>query len=485
MSFEEQLLPILRCQKCHGEFGFERATSDDPAAAEFGVLHCHCGRYPVVDGVPILLDRDVGMFEHTTGASQVTGVAPQRLVELIERGASTEALLECLALPVLPPLLRRMLGWRLSNARLAVSYARWLGRARARASVISRRATLTAVETVDFFYRGDSPLDSAVGDYFNLRFGQPRHIAALSLIQNIRSAAKPVLDIACGCGHLDHYLASRRDPVRVVGMDLNFFHTWIARHWVAPVGQYVCAAADEGLPFADDSFAATYCSDAYHLMPNRRALHEEIERCAPGHFCVLARVGNADVMPNEGLERSISGYLEDIAAADTRVLGEEALVVAYLSRRNPLAEPAAGEAPRRSKWLSFAWNLPAEFRDPGACDWPHAEGRLGLNPIYRCRAPTDGGIDLMFEFPGTWYAYENNGMLAYHLRRARMSENQIGALIEGRVDPTFPELVSRFVLLGLPERFVPPRAEFRRFARRRDGAQPSPHVPLNEARGEE
>jgi hypothetical protein len=62
---------------------------------------------------------------------------------------------------------------------------------------------------------------------------------------------------------------------------------------------------------------------------------------------------------------------------------------------------------------------------------------------------------LSFEFPGIWYAYENNAMLTYHPRRLKLSARQLNAVIEKRWDSTFAELVSKFVLLGLPRRFAP------------------------------
>lgn len=456
MSIQETLLPTLRCQRCHGSFSFSAIRQTDPAAAEFGVLVCSCSKYPVVDGIPILQRGAVGMFDHTTGTAQVAGVTPARLIELIERGNCGSALFEAIGFPILPPMLRRLLGWRLSNSPLAMRYGRWLCKRRMEGEILKRRGTISAMEVVGFFYQSDSPLDIAVGEYFNMRFAQPRHLAALSLLQNVTSEGKPLLDIACGCGHFDHYLTARRDPLTVVGTDLNFFHLWIARHWIAPSCQYVCADASEGLPFADDSFSASFCSDAYHLIGERKKLHKEIARCAPGRPGILARVGNSRVMPNEGQENDVSGYFDEIGAKDTRVFTEGSLVRLYLKRCNPLAEPGDdSEELSWSKWLSFAWNLPTQLRDPIKEEWPHAVGRLGLNPIYARRATDNEQIQLRFVFPGTWYAYENNAMLAYHPRRLTITESQLEAASKGLSDASLSELVAKFVLLGLPQRFAP------------------------------
>lgn len=458
MRLKEDLVPLLRCQHCHGSFAFTAAAPVPLAGGEFGVLQCGCAKYPVVDGIPILLRAAVGMFEHTTGTAQVAGTTPEKLIELIEQGRGATALLECLSFPVLPPPLRRLLGWKLANGPLGARLGRRLCRQRLQSQVLARRSSISASELFSFFYQPDSPLDRVVGDYFNLRFGQPRHLAALSLLHNVPADDKPLLDIACGGGHLDHYLLSRREPAAVVGTDLNFFHLWIARHWIAPAGQYVCADAGEGLPFVDDSFSATFCSDAYHYIPNRTALHQEIKRCAPGRLGMLTRVGNSEVMPNEGLERTASGYVEDIGERDTRVFAESSLVHCYLGRRNPLEQPPdEPQTVARSKWLSFVWNIPAQLRGSAALarEWPHAAGTLGINPIYT-RSSVAAGMQLRFGFPSIWYAYENNGMLAYHPRRMVLETAQLQALRSGAAgDPFRDQLVAQFVLLGMPQRFVP------------------------------
>ncbi len=460
MGLEQDLLPLLRCPKCHGAMQFSPAATGPLAGAEFGVLRCSCARYPIIDGIPILLDSRVGMFEHTTGTAQVSGVEPQRLVTLIEQGRGDDALLECLAFPILPPLVRRLLGWRLSNGPLGSSLGRWRCKRRLRADVLARRRDNSASEVFGFFYQPDSPMDIVVGDYFNLRFGQPRHLAALSLLHNVLPDDKPLLDLACGGGHLDHYLTSRYEPLKIVGTDLNFFHLWIARHWIAPTGQYVCADAGDGLPFIDAGFSGTFCSDAYHYIPNRTALHREMERCAPGRLGMLTRVGNAEVMPNEGMERTAAGYVEDIGAPDTRVFAESSLLKCYLNRRNPLEQPRDDpDTVGHSKWLSFAWNVPAKLRDAAALarEWPHAAGTLRINPIY-ARNSVESGLHLRFAFPSIWYAYENGGMLAYHPRRLVLERGQMEAAREGAsATAVRDDLIARFVLMGMPQRFIPPQ----------------------------
>jgi SAM-dependent methyltransferase len=420
-------------------------------AAAFGVLDCGCRLHPVVDGIPILLRGPVGEFEHQSGALAAGGATPQQLVRLIRAGREGEALGRCLSYAP------GAADARSPGGPPAPGIAGWLARRRVRARLLARRNRLSACDALRFFFGADSPLGEHIGDYFVMRFGQPRHLAALALLSNVAGGPGAVLDVACGAGHLEHYLTRRADPARVVGVDINYFELWIARHWIAPAAAFVCCDARDGLPFADGTFTATFCSDAYHYFGDRASLLGEIRRCAPGGTVVLTRVGNAAVTPNEGRELSVQGYGDEISADGLRVFDEAGLVRDYLARRNPLARARddTGEADR-SKWLSFAWNVPSRVRDPAwdEPDWPHAAGVLGLNPVYVPIRLPGGAVELRFRFPGVWYAFENGAMLAYQPRSLRLGPDEVERLRSGAAAGSLSlDLVRKFVLLGMPERY--------------------------------
>jgi SAM-dependent methyltransferase len=445
---------ILRCPYCSGHFTFRESPRPSLGAAEFGILQCSCSEFPVLDGIPIVQKAHVGMFEHTTGATQVAGVAPATLVDLIKAGRSLDALLECLAVPVLPG--KRWLPWRVSNSRHGRELARSFGKRHLRSGALARRQQLGLPELIDLFYSPSSPLGTEVGLYFLLRFGQPRHLAALALVAGLPRREKPVLDIACGLGHVEHYLTRRENGVPAIGTDMNFFHVWIARHWIAPEAHFVCANAEDGLPFAADSFSAIVCSDAYHYISNRRGLQKEIERCAPGQPVMLTRVGNAAVPLNEGRESSLDEYLQEFEAREVCTFSEHHLVRLYLQAINPFSEQMEeARTLRESKWFSFAWNVPRPST-PAAWangNWPHAVGMLGINPIYRQHSSGGDDIKLRFDFRTPWYAYENHEMLSYHPQTATVQRSLLDLLRTSPDDSRVASLVASFVLIGLPERF--------------------------------
>lgn len=397
------------------------------------------------------------MYESTTGVLKFSGISIPEIIRLVEKGNGNEALLECLAVPpALPPLLEKLLPWRVVNGKGMHRLLRNAGKRRLTEHVFSKRNSLSAVEVLNYFFHQSSPLGYSLGQYFIKRFCQPRHLAALSLIETIPFDEKPVLDIACGLGHIEHYLTSRENAQNVIGTDMNFFHVWIARHWFAPKAFFVCANAGEGLPFADKAFSATICSDAYHYIPNRPELIQEIERCAPGRFALLTRVGNASVMPNEGQESTLMGYLEEMDVKYIECFGELELLKAYLQRRNPitLARLSTSEL-EETKWISFAWNISEGMKsyNPNENIKPHLVGKLQRNPIYNVIETQNGDRRLRFEFPDSWYAYENNAMLSYHKRLFLIKGQDWDEKLTTTNSEIEKELVNNFMLIGLPERF--------------------------------
>jgi SAM-dependent methyltransferase/uncharacterized protein YbaR (Trm112 family) len=454
LTLRDSLLPFIRCPYCAGNFEFDEKSRPAMGRAEFGLLRCACSTFPVVDGIPIIQRTPVCMLEHTRGTQETEGIEIAALVDLIRRGDTLDALLECVAVPEIPKAWRAA-GWRLSHSRLAMRAARWRSKKKFVGRVLEQRDRLGASDVLGYYYLSGGPLAPAMGHYFIRRFGQPRHLAALAMAATIPSQSKPILDIACGIGNLEHYFGCRSDPARAVGLDMNFYHLWIARHWMAPSARYVCANASDGLPFADAAFAATICSDAYHLIRNHEHLLREIERCAPGRTVVLTRVGNGSVMPNEGVERSLQGYLSEFGAV-ARAFDEDSLVRRYLRRVDAFSVAVQSEDELgESKWLSFAWHVPTTPLRTIAADTiaPHAVGTLGINPIYAQTPGPAGSLQLQFQFPLVWYAYENHAMLSYHPRLAALSRAQLENLSSWRDDPAMQQLVDAFVLLGLPSRF--------------------------------
>lgn len=427
-------LPILRhleCPFCHDTFRYSARH------AGYGILECRCDRWPVVDGIPIIQRSPIGHIEHTKGTARYRSTNYAELVDLIDALAFNEALLRCLSSPRTLPGLQRIIGWTLSHSKLIVGLWQRFDKA-ALENLLAHRDALTATDLFEFFCNPNTPLGDGAREYFTFRFGMPRHLSALALIESIPSSPRPVLDIACGAGHIEHYLERRAAATSVIGCDFNFFQLWVAKHWIAPQSEFVCADVRDGLPFAADTFSAVICSDAYHCISNRQLLMSEIERCAPQTPLIITRAGNRAVRPNEGYETDVDGYLSEVPGA--QIFHDKGLVRDYLARRAP--QPSTAEEARTHKWVSFARNLTPS--STLAAQWPHAVGQLVLNPIYRVRQER-GGLHLRYHSPSEWFEFENGEMLKYLPRELRVTHEELQSPPES--------LIRQTVLVGVPDRY--------------------------------
>ena len=455
------LLGVLRCPECARPFEFTAASGQPLNTGVFGVLACGTHRFPVIDGIPVLRTGRVSVQDHLDSREEVVGPTVDELVALVAGEDPLAALVELLAFPPALPLgLEQLPGLRLPLTRGPGNRAGMAVRRRqVRAAVTQPVRQQTAQDWLEHSYLRTRNVSRELYPYFLLRFGQPRYLASLALTSVLPAADKPVLDLACGFGHIMFHLAVRPRPLRSIGVDRNFFQLWVARRWVAPQEQYVCADASRPLPFADDAFSASLCTDAFHLFDDQPGAMAELRRCAERDTVVLDRVGNRDLEPHDGeQERTPQGYLDLAGELPHRMIGQAELLAGYLAGRGPdLTKPRQAQEYTGEKWLSLVLSQDESlFTEHGAFDHvPHAAGRLGINPIYRAERLGDQ-VRLLFEFPSTWYAFENAGMLAYHAAGVRLSPERFADAVAGKRDE---ELVAKYVQLGLPDYYVrPPRS---------------------------
>jgi SAM-dependent methyltransferase/uncharacterized protein YbaR (Trm112 family) len=453
----DRLLALLRCPECGDGLRHEPIAQRD-VTGDFGLLHCRCRSWPLIDSIPILADRRVGAYEHLIGGEQFAGPTPDELTALVRDGRGRDALLACLAVPVvLPQRLRGLPGLRqASGSAPAADLGGRLRRAQLRRRLAEAAGRDTTQDWIELYFSRWSPLSRDLQAYFLHRYTMPRQLASVALTALLPPTAGPVLDVACGFGHAAHVLAGLGIADWMVGADFNFFPMWVAARTHARRASFVFLDAARPLPFVDAAFGAATCSDAFHLMPDQAALAAEMRRCSAGPLA-LVRVGNLSAMPNEGRERTAPQYLDLLGRERTRIYGEDELIRCYLERRTP--DPSLPTDPTRlahDKWLSML-SLPAGMPPPAPvrfADWPHGVGRLQLNPMYRPTPLPDGGLQVRIEFPDVWFAVENGGALLYMPQQATVSASALQALREGRRTPEIDDLVARFVLLGLPERYA-------------------------------
>lgn len=115
----------------------------------------------------------------------------------------------------------------------------------------------------------------------------PVHRAVLGALRGARVDA--LLDVGCGTGRLVAALRREHPPARIVGCD--FSRGMLGRAAArSPGGAWVQAEAAR-LPFADESFDALVCTEAFHWFPDPDAALAEFRRVLrPGGVVLVALV---------------------------------------------------------------------------------------------------------------------------------------------------------------------------------------------------
>lgn len=457
------MLKILRCPYCGQALHVSVAHPAFGSEIEYGVLTCACSNFPVVGGIPIFQSEGrVNVMQQTLDSALEMGPPVKDLVEWIRQGSFEKALLELLVIP------KRKIGrlFALSEcmpARTGAGKVRWLAnflwsrqQQQNREFVLDQQEKATAMEMIHFFYH--TSLQAEVYHYFSCRYGQPRHLAALSLASLLPTGPEPILDLACGFGHIAHYWRHTHPSQTVVGLDRNFFQLYVARKYVAPGAEFICSEADKGLPLASRTISGVFCSDAFHYFLRRQQCAEEMKRVLDNNgLLLLARFGNREVEPREGYELTAEQYLGLFTGMTTRLVSEEGLLQDYLKGLGPqLRDPVPSSQLAREKWLSLAASKEAgRLRNYGKLEqWPHGVGRLKLNPLYQVtHSDANGNRQVELKFPSSWYEFENNCCLRYMPKSTELSKSAAEALHTGQRNDEISSLIGNCVVIGVPERY--------------------------------
>ena len=331
------------------------------------------------------------------------------------------------------------------------------------AEMLADVEALTAQDWMELCYaRSSEQIAGDIFPYFFARFGQPRYVASIEMARHLPVGRGPVLDLACGFGHLMYHLGARDEAVETVGVDRNFFQLWVGRRYIAPDQRFVCADRVDALPFADDAFAASLCSDAFHLFDAQQGAADEMRRVAADDTIILDRLGNRLLEPFDStFERSPEGYADLVGDAPVRLTSEDELIGAYRAGRG--LDLTAGARHRRARRAEVA--LPRQLARRAGLhrhrrDRRHAARRrvaAGQPDLPRGpRRQTDGAVHLVFDYPSAWYAFENAVMRTYTSAGERLDPDAFEEVAAGRPVPETPRLLRRWVVLGMPPRYARP-----------------------------
>lgn len=457
------LLSLLICPNCGGRLEARCRRPEQGEEIESALLSCACSEFPVVGGIPIFTRGERhDVMNMTTDRALRRGPEMKVLKDLVRSGSGREAL-RLLLVPagrIASKVLgaEELLPGRVARAlRLReLAYRAWTKKAKKEDDLLlDPDAPTTAVDAFDF-YRQRLGLFSLY-NYSKYRFGQPRYLSALALATLLPASPGPVLDLACGFGHLLHYWSAANPGHPLVGVDRNFFQVYVAKRWVAPEAEYVCCEADRKLPFATGSFGGVYCSDAFHYFLRKLQSAEEMVRVVEEDgIIVLTRVGNAGVEPREGYELQPEQYLRLLPDLPSRLIPDRFLQEDYRRRLGPQLATPAREAAAREKWLSLVASRRSDiFRNhPRFSVWPHGYGRRRIHPLYRQTGRDAAGTaTLQLTFPSELSEFENADCRSYLPARIEVEKRVLADLREGVSSAPVEDLVDRGLAMGYPPRF--------------------------------
>ncbi len=214
-----------------------------------------------------------------------------------------------------------------------------------------------------------------VGDYFLHRDHDPSGLAVLALTAAHPPAGRPVLDLACGAGHLLRRLAQHGEG-DLTGVDVVFSKLWLARRFVVPAHvALVCAdlAHPWPVPPTGDAYVAVH--DVLYFLDDPAAVLATAAQHAGERGAVVAAHCHNTGRP--GHPRPPEAWAALLPGALT--YGEEELTSAALERRPPRSADAQDLGDTEA--VALARDGGAAAPDPALLD-PVPGAVLRPTPLY-------------------------------------------------------------------------------------------------------
>jgi SAM-dependent methyltransferase len=409
---------------------------------EFGVLSSEAGDYPLVEGIPHFLDHDgevlgllrAGRLRDAVAWFAFSSVPISRLGQATRGFAGVRRLR-----PIGQRIQHRSRNQVIAAARDVLDPG-----ASTSAEPILRLAFLDSLEPSQDAY-----------DYFVHRFAMPRHLVALCFVNALASNSGMTLDVGCGGGHITRSLTSTVRG-RVVGVDRCGYLLLAARRYIAPDADYACADATK-LPVRDDTVTALFSSDALTFVTDKWSAAREATRVVrhDGDIVLTSLKNTNAEHVYSGEPLSPAGWAGLWRGHVVRLWRDDRVLDSYLAREGlPDTDDLDGVADAQN--LSIHTNLSGrELPHDRFTRWPHADGQLALNPLYRRSRRCGNTVVFERHFPSDTYMRDNLAMSTYLPESIELGADLLARLRTGSAGAEEIEpLVGSLVGLGLPYGYV-------------------------------
>jgi SAM-dependent methyltransferase/uncharacterized protein YbaR (Trm112 family) len=435
----QSLIDILVCPYTRSPLKLDIFERQDDQI-EYGVLQGEADRYPIIAGIPILLPKQ------------------DSLIDLLRAGHYKAAVVRAAfgSPPAQGPW--HITKWFQDTTRLrrlgasleAPRHTKWVGRIAD--ELFPAHATPPGPRRLfELAYRELQLRVPEVFNYFWYRYGMPRHLVALAFVQAIGPQHGPVLDLACGAGHLTWALQRRVAPHSCIGLDNVFFSLYVARKHIAPEADFVCGDINN-LPFQDSVFSLTFCSDAFFNFQTKWNSLREIERIldATGKIMLVWLRNKLVKHLYPGRPLTPAGYRQLVAHLPHVLIPDSLVLERYLQGNGlPGYEQVDSDMLNGAATVSIiASKQECDFGEqPAFATWPHADGLLRVNPLF---VSNDASMsDYIRRFPSQFYADENVDIIQYLPSGFSLSAEQRKMLEAQRVDG-LEDLIRNCSVLGFP-----------------------------------
>ena len=435
---DPSVLDFLRCPRSGQRLQLEATRTAPDGGVQFGTLTAAGFTYPIAAGIPILttdtdavsalIDRD-HLHEAVTLAA--LGTANSRTLPFLDAAAELRGV-----------------------GRPAAAAARW-ERARQLGRNVERLfgsppAAEPCADPVELVLIGGRHPTIDGFHYFRYRFGTPRYLVALGLVDALPAPQAPTLDVGCGAGHLAWAL-TQRTAAPVLGADPSFGQLLTASR-LAPRATFVCADG-RALPFANGAFARVVSSDVLPYVAEKpTAVRELVRVLSTDGQLLLTALRNASQRHVFGGEPLMPrNWVELVELPHVRLFADDHVLDRYLQRLAPGDLGADGDVDVSQTVSIVAGHVDPPVRSGRWPVWPHARGPLATHPLLYPEGNTAAGVVHVRRFPSATYAEDNARIAEYLPERCVVPAGPLpdGATVS-EADEAIGSLISSIALLARP-----------------------------------
>ncbi len=333
-------------------------------APEYGYLKCKCQEHPVVYSIPVMIDLPFKDY----------------LVRLIRERKFINALSILLTF---------------SSTRDTPSLIGRIARKLGLHSVVDKEIdTVVRSHTTKFATELSLLCSQRQVSNFMYRYSSSSLISPVALFSLINQG--PVLDIGCGTGHAARAICRKVDSGEVIGVDNRFHYLYLAKKFIAPDADFICADGGDKLPFKSGHFQFTVLSGAFNFIRDKTSLVSEINRVTRGQGMVL----NTWV----DLTQNYIGYppptLEECRKLfpDGKIFGARKITREFVQSKGIDLTSDVGDD--RPEIVTIIKAPPEFFRRYNFSNWPFTfEDLMRINPVYDATVSGDSTILKRKELP--------------------------------------------------------------------------------------